>query len=133
MTDERTYTVEEANTLLPWLRERLGECAVASSELEERQQAVREAQRRARSNGHRDAGRDISSAELQAVEQMRRIRRVVDAVNEKDIQIRDVSSGLIDFPGARDGHRVWLCWRMDEPEVGFWHELDTGFGSRQPL
>ena len=133
MADERTYTVEEANALLPWLRERLEECAVASSELERRQQAVREAQRRARSNGHRDAGREISSAELQAVEQMRRIRRVVDALNEKDIQIRDTSSGLIDFPGERDGQRVWLCWRKDEPEVGFWHELDTGFGSRQPL
>ncbi len=133
MADERTYAVEEANALLPWLRERLEECAVASSELERRQQAVREAQRRARSNGHRDAGREISSAELQAVEQMRRIRRVVDAVNEKDIQIRDMSSGLIDFPGERDGQRVWLCWRKDEPEVGFWHELDTGFSSRQPL
>ena len=133
MADEKTYTVEEANALLPWLRERLEGCAVASGELELRQQAVREAQRRARSNGHRDAGRDISSAEMQAVEQMRRIRRVVDALSEKKIELRDMSSGLIDFPGERDGQRVWLCWRMDEPDVGFWHELDTGFGSRRQL
>lgn len=41
--------------------------------------------------------------------------------------------GLCDFPSQRDGREVYLCWRLGEPEVHYWHELHTGFAGRQPL
>ena len=50
----------------------------------------------------------------------------------KDL-LRDIEQGLIDFPGTRDGKEVFLCWRMGEDAVNYWHDPDTGFAGRRPL
>ncbi len=50
-----------------------------------------------------------------------------------DIVVRDPVRGLVDFPAIVDGEEVYLCWMLDEPEVGHWHEPDAGFAGRQPL
>ena len=47
--------------------------------------------------------------------------------------LRDIESGLIDFPALASGRQIWLCWRLGEEEVGWWHELSTGFSDRRPL
>src|SRR5262245_29660504 len=52
---------------------------------------------------------------------------------EMDITLRDISSGLIDFPALVSGRPIWLCWRLGEPEVANWHSHDEGFDSRRPL
>jgi hypothetical protein len=49
------------------------------------------------------------------------------------IQLKDRRIGLIDFPSELDGRRVLLCWRLGEPSVQFWHDVDTGYAGRQPL
>jgi hypothetical protein len=49
------------------------------------------------------------------------------------ITLRDIESGLVDFPALASGRQIWLCWRLGEEEVGWWHELTTGFSERQPL
>jgi hypothetical protein len=49
------------------------------------------------------------------------------------ITLRDIERGLIDFPALVSGRQVWLCWQLGESEVGYWHELDAGFGARRPL
>ena len=50
-----------------------------------------------------------------------------------DIVLRDLESGLIDFPSLREGREVYLCWIDGEDEIGFWHELEAGYAGRQPL
>jgi hypothetical protein len=54
-------------------------------------------------------------------------------LRERDIVLRDLDRGLVDFPSLRDGREVYLCWEEGEPEIAFWHEPDTGFGGRRPL
>ena len=49
------------------------------------------------------------------------------------ITLRDIADGLVDFPALVNGRQVWLCWKRGEETVGFWHSIDTGFSSRQPL
>ena len=49
------------------------------------------------------------------------------------IVLKDRRLGLIDFPGELDGRKVWLCWRLGEPAVQYWHDLDAGYAGRQPL
>jgi hypothetical protein len=49
------------------------------------------------------------------------------------ITLRDIERGLIDFPAMASGRQIWLCWQLGEGPIAFWHELDTGFGSRRPL
>ena len=53
--------------------------------------------------------------------------------DRRGIVLRDLDSGLIDFPSVRDGREIYLCWIDGEDDIGFWHELDAGFAGRQRL
>ena len=57
----------------------------------------------------------------------------VQEVQILGVQIKDFKSGLVDFPYDRDGRIVYLCWRLDEDEIRWWHETDAGFAGRQPI
>jgi hypothetical protein len=57
----------------------------------------------------------------------------VARIDALGITLRDIESGLIDFPALASGRQIWLCWRLGEQEVGWWHELSTGFSDRRPL
>lgn len=57
----------------------------------------------------------------------------VAQIDRLGITLRDIERGLIDFPALSSGRQVWLCWQLGEEDVEFWHELETGFGSRRPL
>jgi hypothetical protein len=57
----------------------------------------------------------------------------VARIDELGIALRDIPTGLVDFPALVNGRQVWLCWRNDEDSIHFWHDLDSGFGGRRPL
>ena len=67
---------------------------------------------------------------MRAGEQM---ETAVLAIQRRGVVIKDLSSGLIDFPSEREGRPVFLCWKPGEPAVGFWHDAEDGFAGRQPL
>ena len=64
------------------------------------------------------------------VDQMAAAVARIDALG---ITLRDIEHGLIDFPALVSGRQVWLCWKLGEDDIGFWHAIDTGFESRRPL
>lgn len=64
------------------------------------------------------------------IDQMTAAVARIDALG---ITLRDIERGLVDFPALVAGRQVWLCWQLGESGVGYWHELETGFGSRRPL
>lgn len=57
----------------------------------------------------------------------------VARIDELGIVLRDIETGLIDFPAMVSGRQVWLCWRLGEPEVGWWHELESGVAGRRRI
>ncbi len=61
------------------------------------------------------------------------LRDAFARLDEWDIELKDIPTGLIDFRAMREGREIYLCWRLGEPEVEYWHELTTGFDGRQPL
>lgn len=122
--EERLYTVEEANALLPELRERLDRIREARQVLLRGAELVKE--RIATDGGGAHGGRGYWEAQAT-------LRAEIERLAEENIVLRDPESGLVDFPGERDGRRVWLCWRAGEERIDHWHELDTGFIGRQPL
>jgi hypothetical protein len=61
------------------------------------------------------------------------LREAFDRLEEWDIEIKDIATGLIDFRAQREGRDIYLCWKLGEPEVEYWHELTTGFEGRLPL
>lgn len=64
------------------------------------------------------------------VDQMQAAAAQIDAWG---IQLRHIESGLVDFPALVSGRPVWLCWRLGEPEIGWWHEITEAFDSRRRL
>ena len=124
MAEDRVYTVEEADAMLEGLRERLGRIREARQVLLRSAELVKE--RVVADGGGASGGRDYWEA--QAI-----LRAEIERLAEENIVLRDPETGLVDFPGQREGRRVWLCWRLGEDRVDHWHELDSGFVGRKPL
>jgi hypothetical protein len=121
----RHYTLEEARELLPWVIEQLAAMRAARERLTdaELRKALSE---RAPANGGGRPGRQVGEAFLE-------LRAGVAALERREIVLRDLDRGLIDFPARRDGREVYLCWIDGEDDIGFWHELDAGFAGREEL
>jgi len=124
MDEDRVYTVDEANEMLVELRDRLARVRSARQIMLRGAELVKE--RVATDGGGASGGREYWEAQTT-------LRAEIERLAEERIVLRDPESGLVDFPGERDGRRVWLCWRLGEERVAHWHELDTGFIGRQPL
>jgi len=67
------------------------------------------------------------------VRTMARLKDVLVEFEQREIEIKDVDRGLIDFPALRDGKEVFLCWEMGEEDIEFWHDLDAGYRGRERL
>ena len=125
MIHERHFTVEEANALLGELSDLLQSLREARAELADADAhaALAEA---ASTNGGGQPGRQVGEAFL-------KLRRLLLAIQEAGIVVRDIDRGLLDFPAIRGGEEVYLCWERGEERVAWWHEIDAGYGGRQPL
>ena len=62
-----------------------------------------------------------------------RMQAGVARIDQLGITLREIETGLIDFPALASGRQIWLCWRLGEGDIAFWHELGDGFGGRQEL
>ena len=117
------YTPERANHLLPELTESL-------LRIREARQVVLSGGERIREVASLDGG---GAQGKEYWEALAVLRREVEALNAKGIVLRDPESGLVDFPAKRDGREVFLCWRLGEDRVAFWHGPESGFAGRRPL
>jgi hypothetical protein len=133
MSDQLTYTVDEANALLPWVIEQLGTATAALNDSQLLQAEIDRLRNMSRSNGHSDIDQQVSDVINQAKSELEKMNSALGALNEKQIVVRDLETQLIDFPGELNSERIWLCWIKDEPKVAFWHHPNTGFAGRQPL
>ena len=119
----KIYSVEEANALLPYLAPTLVELREKAEDATQIKETVAQA---ATTNGG-SPKRDKWSKTLA------RVGELLQRVTEWELELRDVSTGLVDFPAVVDGQEAWLCWRLGEPEVSYWHPKDEGFSGRRPL
>jgi hypothetical protein len=124
---ERHYTVQQANAVRGWVAERV--------------QWIREARARLVALGPRasDAVTALDPASggsypgPEVARSLVELSRAIGELEAVGVILRDIDRGLVDFPAIRDGEEVYLCWLLDEREVGFWHEPEAGFAGRQPL
>ena len=123
MTTNRVFTVQDANAELPELRERLPRLREARLGLIASSERITDA---VASDGGGVAGSDwFRHQETLKVE--------VEYLADRGILLRDPDTGLIDFPAERDGEHVFLCWRLGEGDVEYYHGVHSGFGGRKPL
>jgi hypothetical protein len=122
---DRHFSRAEANAVLPQLTALLDQLREAKDELTDAaaHEALSEA---APSNGGGEEGRQVGVAFLE-------VRRLLETLEESGIVLRDIDRGLVDFPSVMEGREVYLCWELGEDEVAYWHDLDAGYGGREPL
>jgi hypothetical protein len=130
----RTFTLEEAQTLLPVL-ESLLRTSIASKKLMEEVEAEMQAvHRRIFLNG--GTYLDIVPLARRKAERVKAEQRLRDAFAEIDsigVQVKDLDIGLLDFPCEVEGRTVLLCWKLGESSITHWHGTDEGFASRKPV
>ena len=127
------FTPEEANALLPWLEERFSRMVPVRDELEARQGDLLELLRQRRGNGSASKEDDIVGTQRDVDRLTQRLQRDLREIAGRGIIVQDLGRGLVDFPSYREGREVYLCWLRGEELVSHWHEIDAGFGGRQPL
>ncbi len=123
MSDERSFTVAEAEAELDQLRERLPRLRDARRRLIETSTRIREA---VATDGGGVAGSDWFEAQQV-------LKAEVIYLAERGILLKDPETGLVDFPADREGRTVYLCWRLGEERVAWYHEVTSGFSGRRPL
>ena len=128
----RRFSREEADALLPQIAPRLMQLRDLKHKNDETRSAVNDLEGTLRTNGHSlDVEMARLSRDLQSTGAA--INGLIERVTRLGVEVKNLEMGLVDFRGERDGREVYLCWKLGEERVSFWHELNTGYASRQPL
>ena len=79
-------------------------------------------------------GRDLGGPDVHGwIKSLAQLKILLAEFEQRDIQIKDVERGLVDFPAFRDGKEIFLCWEQGEEDIEFWHDLDAGYAGRERL
>jgi hypothetical protein len=137
------YDIDRANDRLPELRETLLSLRALKSEVVALRDRIVELNAPVIATATAGTAVDgPTTAEAEAETQRLRMRMqglvdqmiaTVAQIDSWSIQLREIESGLVDFPALVAGRPVWLCWRLGEDEIGWWHEVSEGFASRRRL
>lgn len=130
----KTFTLDEAQSLLPILESLLKRALDGRKATEAIEAELSELNRRIYLAGGMciDTG-DVVRKRKQMDEHRKQVRETVTEIDAIGVQVKDIETGLLDFPCRVDDEVVLLCWRMGEPAIEHWHPMDTGIRGRQPI
>ncbi|HZT30772.1 MAG TPA: DUF2203 domain-containing protein [Bryobacteraceae bacterium] len=130
----KCFTLQEAAGLLPQVGTLLREAVSLKSQHDEADQALQAlAQRIALTGGmvvDRQTPLEIRNRRDQVAG---RLKAALEEIQSLGVLVKDLDIGLIDFPTRFRGQEVYLCWKMGEPEIGFWHGVHEGYAGRKPI
>lgn len=132
-TQQKTFTVQQANATLPLVRAIVSDLVELARDVIERRRrlsVLTSGRRHQRTDLYHD---ELAHAEAELSLDSRRLQEYVDELAALGVELKSATEGLIDFPAVLDGRVVYLCWKLGEAEVGYWHDVDVGFQGRQPL
>ena len=130
----KTFTLDEAQALLPVLESLLKRAMEGRQAAEAVESALSELSRRIfLAGGMKIDTTQVASQRAVLEEHLKRVRETVAEIDAIGVQVKDLESGLLDFPCRLDEKIVLLCWRMGEPSIDYWHTMDAGFKGRQPI
>jgi hypothetical protein len=127
------FTLEEAEALLPELREEIAAMQACKREIDGLRGVLSHAAQRATGNGHVQDEEVLAATRRRAEAFVDELNARLAGINALGVELKSIDEGLLDFPSERAGRTVYLCWRLGEERIEWWHELDAGFAGRQPL
>lgn len=130
---KKLFTVEQANAALPLVRAITSDLVTLAREIQERRERLSMLLA-----GHQQSAKDPYAEELAQIEEEldkdgQQLEVYADELRALGVEPKSATEGLVDFPAMIDDRLVYLCWRLGEPEVLYWHELEAGFRGRQSL
>lgn len=130
----RYFTFQQAQAALEEVAERMRQATSLRSSLEEAETELRGEAERIRMAGGALVRREKIAAVLERREAAAaKLRQAIEAIQQTGCLVKDLDVGLLDFPTLLRGEEVYLCWKVGEPEIGFWHRIDDGFRGRRPV
>jgi hypothetical protein len=130
----KTFTLDEAQSLLPLLESLLKRAIEEKRAAEEVNSGLSELSRRIYlSGGMRVDTSKVAQMRAEMDEHVRRAREEITEIDSIGAQVKDLDEGQLDFPCRLDDEVVLLCWRLGEPAIEHWHTLEAGFKGRQPV
>jgi hypothetical protein len=127
----RRFTLQEAERLLPRLSELLADIQARKADYETFHRRVEALGQKMKGNGH--MLEDLKEAQTGLEHAAEEVNRIAEELRGTGCELKDIEQGLVDFRSEIEGRQVYLCWKLGEPTIDWWHELDTGFAGRQPL
>jgi hypothetical protein len=127
----RYFTLEEANKMLPLVKAIAGDIVrqyETVQELRKRLAAVAVERRRPQNDVYTE---ELAHSQSQMEAEETKLATYIDELTKLGVEPKGLVDGLCDFPSLRDGRPIYLCWRLGEPQVMHWHELDAGVAGRQ--
>jgi hypothetical protein len=122
----KTFTLDEANAYVPQLEDLLSEMLDLRDQLSAQSHVLESAMRHAPLNGG-------SKAASEYLLLLQRFNAAYKMLREIGCELKDLDTGLVDFPSYRDGRLIYLCWKRGEPRIEYWHDVESGFAGRQRL
>ena len=126
----RYYDLDAANARISELRPVLEALRDDRDDVAESQ---RQLSRFRATNGSSDHAAELERREDHVREVVQRMTQSVAQIEAWGVTLRDISSGLVDFPALAMGRPIWLCWRLGEGDIDWWHEFEAGIAGRRPL
>lgn len=133
---KKFFTVDEANHALPLVRSIVTDIVSFYADLHDRHQRLQSVKKRnsaSRGSMPTEYNEELTQMEADLQRDSEKLQGYVSELEALGVELKDFTVGLIDFPGLIDGREVCLCWKLGEPEVAFWHEVEAGFSGRQSL
>ncbi len=122
----RYFTLQEANETLNLIRPLMDEVQRIRQKILEKQPEAWPAIERSVGNG---GNRALSQMALD----FEKLDDLVHRIQDTGVLIKDINTGLVDFPALRQRQEVYLCWQVGEEKIEYWHEVEAGFAGRQPI
>ena len=130
----RTFTLEEAQSLLPVLESLLKRAIEGRRSAQTAESGLNEmAQRIYFAGGMKVNTAEVARLRAEMDSQLKRVQESIAEIDAIGVQVKDLEAGLLDFPCRVDDEVVLLCWRMGEPAIEHWHTVESGFQGRQPV
>ena len=132
----KTFTVDEANALLPLVRPLIGRLQGLQRSMAAINRQLEESARKVSAgNGYpiQSLKQEIERLSKRAPELVERFESALKQLEALGCQLKDLETGLGDFYGLHDGQLIFLCWKLGEDRIRFWHTLEDGYAGRRPL
>ncbi len=119
------YSLDEARALLPQIRKWLEHITSLRLQLAHCEQRL---------SGRVESGNDLGGEMVNRwIKTISELKTVLQEFESREILIKDLERGLVDFPALREGREIFLCWEKDDADIEHWHDLDGGYSGREPL